>query len=212
MEVGMKKEFFIIIGSLLMSFGAWAQKPKKVAAPVSKAVTYSLDTKQSLLTWNGKKVTGEHTGNLMLKSGSLVIEGSHLTGGEFVIDMTSLTCTDLKDAEWNKKLVDHLKNDDFFSVDKHGTASLKIKNVIFGKGGIYNVTADLTIKGITKPILFDAEVDEVKGGAVKARAVIVFNRTDYDVKYNSGKFFQNLGDKLISDDVSVSVSLVTQKK
>ncbi len=171
-------------------------------------MTYKVDTKKSKLVWTGKKVTGAHTGTLKVKSGNLKYDGSNLTGGEFVIDMTSINTTDLS-GEWKTKLDNHLKNSDFFATDKHETAKLVIKDAQFGKGGHWDVNGDLTIKGITKPIMFKANVTK-KGGMVVATADIKFNRLDYGVKYNSGKFFQNLGDKMIYDDVELKVNLTAK--
>ena len=40
---------------------------------------------------------------------------------------------------------------------------------------------------------------------------LTFDRTKYDVRYRSGNFFQNLGDKLIYDDIELEVSLALIK-
>ena len=123
--------------------------------------------------------------------------------------MTSIVVTDLT-GEYKGKLEGHLKADDFFGVAKHKKAKLKIKDVQFGKGGHYDVFAELTIKGITKPISFKADVTN-SDKAATAKAKIVFNRTDFGIKYKSGKFFKSLGDKLIYDEVELLVKLVASK-
>lgn len=186
--------------SMLGTVAAREKKPAKA--------NYKVETKQSFLKWTGKKVTGKHFGKVKIKSGKLNFEGIDLKGGEFEIDMTSITVDDISNQEWNTKLVNHLKNDDFFSVDKHETAKVTIKSVTLGKG-VYNVTADLTIKGITKPVYFDADIQNKKG-TIEAKAKITFNRTLWNVKYNSGKFFKDLGDKMIYDDVEIEVNLVAK--
>ncbi len=170
---------------------------------------FNVEAKKSHLKWTGKKVTGKHFGKVQIKSGKLNFEGADLKGGEFEIDMTSITVDDITNKEWNTKLLNHLKSDDFFSVDKHKTAKIAIKSVTLGKG-VYNVTADLTIKGITKPIYFDADIQQKKDG-VEAKAKITINRTLWNVKYNSGKFFKDLGDKMIYDDVEIEVNLTAKK-
>ncbi|TNF01043.1 MAG: YceI family protein [Deltaproteobacteria bacterium] len=173
------------------------------------ATSFKVETKKSHLKWTGKKVTGKHFGKVSVKSGELKFEGNDLKGGEFLIDMTSITVDDLTNQEWNTKLVNHLKNDDFFSVDKHKEAKVTIKSVTLGKG-VYNVTADLTIKGITKPVYFDADI-QMKKDVVTAKANITINRTLWNVKYGSGKFFKDLGDKMIYDDVEIEVNLTAKK-
>ena len=83
------------------------------APEVKHETTYALDTKNTSATWVGKKVTGQHNGEITITSGTLAVDHGTIKKGSFEFDMNSITCTDLKDAEWNKKLVDHLKNDDF---------------------------------------------------------------------------------------------------
>ncbi|MBK24076.1 MAG: lipid-binding protein [Halobacteriovorax sp.] len=201
----MKIAKYLITAISLVSLSVFANGTKD-KLPSKKS--YSVDTKKSSIVWTGKKVTGQHTGTLKIKSGTLKYDGSNLTGGEFVIDMTSINTTDLS-GEWKAKLDGHLKNDDFFATDKHKTAKLVIKDAQFGKGGHWDVNGDLTIKGITKPIMFKANVNK-KGTMVMASADIKFNRLDYGVKYKSGKFFKDLGDKMIYDDVELKVNLTAK--
>lgn len=165
---------------------------------------------ESNIVWNGYKVTGSHTGNIQLKSGELEFDGDQLTGGNFVIDMTSIENTDLE-GEWNEKLVGHLKSDDFFGVEKHPTASFEITQVVSrGKPGEYKIVGDLTIKGITKEIKFQADVEDM-GDKAKAVAEVVVDRSEFNVRYGSGSFFDNLGDKTIYDEFDLQVNLVVAK-
>lgn len=169
-----------------------------------------VDIEKSQIVWKGHKVTGSHEGKLKLKSGALEFDSKNmLTGGRFEIDMTSMTNTDLS-GETSNKLLGHLKSDDFFSVSKFPVSTLVIKKANKVKGNMYKLTGDLTIKGITKPISFDAEVVNDNTGS-KATATIKVDRTLYDVRYGSGKFFENLGDKAIYDDFDLEVELVLNK-
>ena len=122
--------------------------------------------------------------------------------GKFTVDMTSIEVTDLKAGEGKEKLEGHLKADDFFGVEKFATASMNFKMVTPKANGVYSVVADLTIKGITKPVNFDLTVKDNN-----ATAKVVVDRTKYDIKYGSGSFFDNLGDKVISDNFDLTVSL-----
>jgi len=170
----------------------------------AQAATLKLDTTKTKVTWTGKKVTGEHTGLVVVKSGTMTVEGTKLKSGTVTIDMTKITCTDLADAEWNKKLVDHLNGDDFFSTQKFKEAKLTIKSVEPAKGGDFTIVGDLTIKGKTLPISFPATITTTEK-TLKGNGTLTFDRTAYDIKYNSGKFFQALGDKMINDEVSVKI-------
>jgi polyisoprenoid-binding protein YceI len=176
----------------------------------AKATNFKVNTSQSELTWNGKKVTGEHTGKITLKEGTITLDGAKLVGGKFVADLNSITCTDLTDKEYNGKLIGHLKSDDFFGVEKHPTATFVVTKATAKSAGVYDVTGDLTIKGITKPVTFPVTVKTTAAGA-EATGKLVVDRSKYDIKYNSKSFFDNLGDKMINDDFSIDVKLVAAK-
>lgn len=165
------------------------------------AQTKKIDVAKSGIEWTGKKVTGQHNGTINLQSGALVFKGKVLKGGTFTVDMTTINTTDLS-GKGKESLDGHLKADDFFGVEKHKTATLVFTN-ISGKGkGLYTVTGDLTIKGITKPITFDITV---KGNT--ASTSLKVDRTKYDIKYGSGSFFSDLGDKTINDEFELKVNL-----
>ena len=125
--------------------------------------------------------------------------------------MTSIVCKDLKDAEYNGKLVGHLKNDDFFATDKFPKANFVLKSAKSTGVDTYDISGDLTIKGITKPVTFPATV-KVTGKALTAVAKITVDRTLYDIKYGSGSFFDNLGDKAINNDFTLDVNMVASTK
>ncbi len=169
----------------------------------------SVNLEESNIVWNGYKVTGSHTGNIQLKSGALEFDGDRLTGGSFVIDMSTITCNDLE-GKYNKKLVGHLKSKDFFGVEKHPTATFKITQVVSrGTPGDYKIVGDLTIKDITKEIKFKAKLKE-EMGKTKAIAEVKVDRSEFNVRYGSGSFFDNLGDKTIYDEFDLQVNLVVE--
>ena len=172
---------------------------------------FEIDTKASKITWNAKKVTGEHSGNVSLNGGNVWVEKNAVVGANINIDMNTITCTDLTDAEWNKKLVGHLKSDDFFSVEKHPKASFEITSVKKGNGGDYTVDGKLTIKGITNDISFPAKVN-VSNGVVNANGTAKLDRTKWDIRYGSGKFFEGLGDKMIYDEFEITFDITTKSK
>lgn len=157
--------------------------------------------KDSSINWVGKKVTGKHQGTINLKSGHFMMDGESIVGGEFVIDMQSITVTDLEAGKGKEKLEGHLKSSDFFGVDKHPTATLSVKRAA-RTGNTYSVTGDLTIKEITNPITFEITRD---GNTMTANLVV--DRSKFDVRYGSGSFFDNLGDKTIYDDFDLEVNL-----
>ena len=165
------------------------------------AQTKKIDATASTIEWVGIKVTGQHNGTVNFKDGALVFKGAKLKGGSFTVNMTSLTATDLS-GEYQGKLNGHLKADDFFGTDKFPTATLVFKKIGAKSANVYTVTADLTIKGITKPVTFDITVN----GNTATTAFNV-DRTKYDIKYNSKSFFESIGDKAIYDEFELKVAL-----
>mgnify|MGYP000098936279 CR=1 FL=1 len=160
-----------------------------------------IDVKTSTIEWVGKKVTGQHNGTVNFKEGTLVFKGKALKGGSFTVDMNSLTATDLQ-GEYQGKLNGHLKADDFFGTAKFPTATLVFKKIGSKAKDVYAVTADLTIKGITKPVTFDITVN-----GNTATTTFNVDRTKYDIKYGSKSFFDSIGDKAINDEFELKVTL-----
>jgi polyisoprenoid-binding protein YceI len=191
----MKKTVSSIFLALLFGYSATATTPIE---DEKKEVNVS----QSKVTWKGYKVTGSHDGTIDLQSGFLMMDGKKLTGGEFVIDMTSITNTDMTSGNGKEKLEGHLKSDDFFGVEKHPTAKLVIKSSESFNKNSYTVKGDLTIKGITKPITLVISMFENK-----ATATMKVDRSKFDVRYGSGSFFDDLGDKTIYDEFDLVVDL-----
>lgn len=176
-----------------------------------ESTQFKADINETKLKWIGEKVSGEHYGHVTLKSGEAVFnDKGELIGGNFVVDMTSLTVEDLEPGKWHDKLKGHLKSDDFFSVDKHKEAIFVITHVKNISDNKSKITGNLTIKDITKQITFEAE-HKVQGDKFMADAKLEIDRTKFDIKYNSGNFFENLGDKLIYDDFVIDLKLVAKK-
>tara|TARA_B100000427_G_scaffold300276_1_gene282548 strand:+ start:933 stop:1571 length:639 start_codon:yes stop_codon:yes gene_type:complete len=167
---------------------------------------YDINKTSSLLEWSGKKVAYGHNGTLKFKKGNIQVSSDGSISGKFEIDMNSINVTDIEGGR-KTSLENHLKAEDFFGVDKFPIASITFQS---NQSNIQNnqldLNASLTIKNITHPIDFSAEIIGVDP-FLKAKASLVFDRSLYDVRYGSGKFFDNLGDRLILDEVNVDVVL-----
>ncbi|MGB4293115.1 MAG: YceI family protein [Bacteroidales bacterium] len=162
------------------------------------------DLKNTKLEWLGEKVLGKHPGTIMLQSGWLIWENNRITSGEFIIDMRTI-----KSDEGLTRLEEHLKSDDFFSVEKFPVSKLTITGSDDFSKGTATVRGTLTIKGITNPVEFTATRKEKEDGTW-FYANTTIDRTQYNVRYGSGKFFDNLGDKVIYDNFKVSVNLLVK--
>ena len=158
----------------------------------------------SSIKWNAKKVGGAHYGTVKIKSGNLDLTDGKIVGGNFVMDMTTITVDDTTGG-MAEGLLKHLKSDDFFSVANHPESTLKVTSVTQKEGtNSYDVTADLTIKGITNPVSFVVVFDAEKKMAV---APITIDRTLWDIKFRSLKFFSDIADKAIEDTVTFEVNV-----
>ena len=165
---------------------------------------YNIETAQSQITWTGREVsTSSHYGTLDFVSGNFEISNGAIVNGEFIVDMTSINNQDME-GDRKARLEGHLKSDDFFSVESYPTASISINSSELISDGKWNVSADLSIKGFTHPVNFEM-ISSEDGWS----ANLVFDRSKYDVRFRSGSFFENLGDKLIYDDIELSINLTT---
>lgn len=165
-----------------------------------------LKTDKSTLKWTGEQITTKtHFGSLKFKSGNITFENEIISSGKFLVDMTSLLVEDLQ-GNYKQRLEGHLKSDDFFSVEKFNESSLTIVSSSKNDSGL-DVNGDLTIKGITLPIKFKLEDLGMGQEEVRWKGVLTFDRSKYNVRFRSGSFFQNLGDKLILDEIRIETLL-----
>lgn len=175
-------------------------------------VAYKVNTNQSKITWTGTKPTGQHHGTVMVKSGQLMVQNNNITGGNFVLDMTTIAPYD-QDEKGNNKLGTHLKSEDFFDVTKHPEGTFEITSVqavngdVKLEGATHNITGNLTLKGTSKSISFPARVN-ITDQEVRAEADFNINRSEWGVNYGTDK---SLGDKMIHEEVNIKLNLVAAK-
>ena len=196
--------FFMTLGaSLALTLGT-------LATGEEGTTRYKVDANASTVTWHATKVTGEHMGTVNVANGYLSVTDGNLVAANIIADMGSIACTDLE-GEWADKLVGHLNSDDFFNVSEHKTSSFTLRNIealAEAKGdATHSVTGDFTIRGITKSVTFAATVND-NGGKLSIAGTVELDRSQFDVKYGSGSFFDNLGDNLIHDNFTVGFNLV----
>lgn len=180
-------------------------------AQISAQKRHEADTSGTKINWKGSKIGGsEHVGTINLKSGWITLADNAITGGEFVVDMKSIKDTDIADEKMRARLEGHLRSDDFFGVEKFPLSRLVLSGGSKFVNGTATVKGNLTIKEATHPVEFT--VTESKTGAVPAyTATVKFDRSLYDVRFGSGKFFSNLGDNAIRDEIILDVRLVVKK-
>ena len=178
---------------------------------VAEAVSYAANTSASIIEWMGSKPTGDqHNGTIGIKEGSFEVKEGALVGGSFIIDMNSIVNLDIPaDNEYNAKLVGHLKHSDFFEVETYPTARFEITNVEAIEDTLtsHRITGNLTMKDVSKSISFNAAVSMNEESIQFKAPQFVIDRTEWNVKFNSGKFFSDLKDKLINDDIALKIQV-----
>ena len=176
--------------------------------------TLKVDPAATKVAWEGKKVTGKHNGYISVKSGTLTLTGEVINAGEVIVDMKTITVTDIptdtkENKETNAKLVGHLSSPDFFDAAKYPESKLVIKTSEKTKTGL-KITGDLTMIGKTKPVTFELATTKT-ANELKGKGTIVIDRTLWDLKYGSGSFFKGLGDKAINNEFTLAIELVAKK-
>lgn len=165
---------------------------------------FKVDTEKSTINWSAKKVGGGHTGTVKISDGRLVYSGKTLKGGSFLIDMSSITSD-------NARVTNHLKSDDFFSSVKNPTSKFEIIKVSAAGKDRVSINGNLSIKGITHPLTFQATVKQQKDAVVAIAHGIRIDRTKYDIKFRSKTFFGDIGDKAIDDEFELNINLIAKK-
>lgn len=161
---------------------------------VLSAQKMDIKSTDAVVKWTGNKIGGAHNGEIKVKSGNVELKDGNIVNGNVVIDMKSITCKDLENETYNKKLIDHLSSDDFFGVEKFPTATFAITKASKFNKGKATVSGSLTIKGKTEPFSFEvSKLNNVYSTQLKV------DRSKFDVRYGSNSFFDNLGDKAIEN-------------
>lgn len=196
--------------------GLGVEKGESVPVPRIDDGEYGLDLESSIVGWSGRNVKYAHRGTINLKSGKVVIKNGKLTGGEFVLDMTTIKDLDLTDDSWRGVLESHLKSSDFFDVENFPEASFSIGDVKELRGALIGTPnhvlgGSLNIKGVSRSIEFPAMIVPMGEGVLNGQAHFDFDRTLWNVRYGSEKFFENLGMHLVNDFVSLELFLVAKK-
>ena len=212
----------MIAGALLIASCAG---PSEKAAEISErlepgekpenAIVKTLDVNRSVVAWEGTKITGAHDGTIALKSGELYMVDNQIVGGNIVIDMTRIVVLDIEDPATNARLKGHLESDDFFSVASFPEAKFEMANIVKREDAAegqpnYTISGNLTIKGITHGVTFPAFVN-VTDGTVTAQADFDLDRTRWDVRFGSGRFFEGLGDNLIHDNFNIKLDILATR-
>ncbi len=193
----MKKSIFLFlsIAFVLSSFNSQNQQ----------STPYQVETATSVVYWKGYKPGGSQKGMLHLQSGTIDVTESGIVSGYFVADMHTI-----KAASGSEKLTAHLKSEDFFEVNQFPTASFKIVKIVKNNDQS-TVIGDFTIKGITKRVSFPAKITIAPHTLKIESETFHINRADFNVKYKSKTFFNNLKEKFINNKFDLKVAIIATR-
>lgn len=186
---------------------AVTQEAKKVEETVS-AKMFRVAT-DSRVAWTGSKLNGQHTGTFMIPDGKISVENNKVVSAKVMIDITTLNCTDLEAGKGKEKLEGHLLSPDFFDVEANPKAMFVTTSITDDANGMSKVTGNLTLMGTTKSITFPAKITVTDTGVDVVSDDFTINRTDFNMKYGSASFFDDLKDKAINDAVGIKITLKT---
>jgi polyisoprenoid-binding protein YceI len=173
----------------------------------AEAKTLTVDVATAKMEWLGSKVTGKHNGTVNIKSGSLMVKGTELVGGSFIIDMNSITVTDLKENEGKSKLEKHLKEKDFFEADKFPEGKFEITGVkaeAGENGATHKVSGNLTLKDKSFGVEIPATITMENGAATISTPQFVINRQNWGINFTGQK------DNLISNDMGIKLNFTAK--
>lgn len=173
---------------------------------VSAQEKYTVDVAKSTVTWKGYKPTGSHNGTIDLQSGSFLMQDKYIAGGMFTADMGTII-----DADGSAKLEGHLKSADFFEVEAFPTAKFAISQVEMDENGAATIKGNITIKGITKEISLSGKVSKTDDSVTLITDVFKIDRADFNVKFKSKSFFNDLKEKFINDEFDLQVTIIANK-
>lgn len=217
----MKKHILSICALAVLTLTAFSCKDKAKEAETKAAEeaavaevasdTYTVNTAESSIAWKGYKPTGSHNGTINISNGSFELTDGKIASGTFTIDMNSIVVLDIPaEDEGNGKLAGHLKNADFFDVEKYPNATFEITGVTETEGKTM-LSGNLTLKEKTNNITIPVTVNTANNGLTLTSETFTIDRSKWDVKYGSKSFFDNLGDKFINDDIELQVTVKATK-
>jgi hypothetical protein len=206
---------FVACGSRNLGERAEVTDEKEVASVTGEMTVFVVNPENSRIDWAGSDPIKTHEGSLDIKSGELYVQEGTITGGKFILDMRSIRNFDLQDTKMNTRLVNHLHSDDFFSTETYPEGIFEITEAVPFDGMVtegeitptHTIAGNLTIKDITRNIRFNAYIQLDDTGIAAETLPFVINRAEYDVKFKSKSFFDNLKDDFIHDDIGLKIKL-----
>lgn len=187
-------------------------EPKQTLAPTQKAIAFNIKKEVSTIYWLGSKPLGTHTGTIDITKGTFYLQEATIESGKFLIDMNSITVTDLDQNSGKESLESHLKGTvegkegDFFNVQKYPTATFEVTGVTEVEG-TKMMNGNLTMLSISQNISFPVQITNQDNMVQVKSEPFTIDRTKWGINFGSKSIFDNLGDKFINDDIQITIDV-----
>lgn len=178
---------------------------------------FEVDAETSLVRWTGRNLFNHHHGTLKLSGGHIEVKNGALQSARFTLDMNSIACEDLVDSAYNAMLIRHLRDDDFFAVDRFPTAEFvcdradSLQACTPGTPN-YILHGSITLRGVTRPLSFPAVVAAADADHLTGQAQFELDRTQFGSHYGSGKLFAFLGKHVVNDHVHLHLKIHAKRQ
>ncbi|WP_223033117.1 YceI family protein [Hanstruepera marina] len=184
---------------------------EETAETTAVSTKYLVDAGNSTIMWKGFKPTGTHTGTIAIENGVFTMNDTAIESGSFLIDMGSITVTDIPaEEESNAKLTGHLKSDDFFHVEQYPSSAFEV-TAFEMQDGKAMLSGNLKMKDVENNITIPVNVTENGDTVTITSETFTIDRSKWNVKFKSKSFFDDLGDKFINDDIELQISVTAKK-
>lgn len=202
----MKKLFYFLAVASIVTL------TNKYATGSEGSQEFKVNTRESKVNWLGTKPGGQHNGIVTISEGTIYMKNGELAGGSFVIDLNSIENTDIESETWSKKLVDHLKSEDFFYVEKFPQGIFTITEVANSDGDNYKLTGNLELRGVIKTIRFNANISFENEVFKASTPKLILDRTQWNIEAMSKSVFTDLKDRYVDDEMQIEIDLVAERK
>ena len=184
--------------------------------PLAPQGKFAINTETSIVRWTGRNLFNHHNGTVKLAGGNLVIQNGKLVSATFTLDMNAMANEDLTDAQWNAMLIQHLRSEDFFAVDRFPTATFVSESATLVESAApgtpnYEVSGELTLRGVTRPLTFQAVIAAADEAHITGQAQFEIDRTEFGSQYGSGKLFAFLGKHIVNDHIHLHVKINAER-
>jgi len=176
------------------------------AAAWAEPQTFELDKPHSLIGFSIRHFFTKVEGRFQDFSGTIVMDQKNPAASSVSVSIVTASISTANDRRDT-----HLKSNDFFAADSFPALTFKSTRIEPGTGSKFKVYGDLTMRGITKPVVLDAELlgvgpigmgGQAMGTKAGFEATTTVNRQDFHISWNKTL---DQGGMMLGDDVAITL-------